>query len=106
MAGGAEREVLLPILSRFGVPSDAVLVVPGAIAGLSRQGFRAEAMIDALLGYLEGGTLLMPTMSWRTVTPDNPVFDELKTPSHTGVLTEIFRTQYASHRSLHPTHSA
>ena len=106
MAGGPEREVLHPILARVGVPPDAVLVVHSAIAGLSRQGFRAEAMIDALLAYLKGGTLLMPTMTWRTVTPDNPVFDEVKTPSHTGVLTEVFRTRYASHRSLHPTHSA
>jgi aminoglycoside 3-N-acetyltransferase len=106
MAGGVEREALQPILSRFGVPPDAVLVVHSAIGGLSRQGFRAEAMIDALLGYLKGGTLLMPTMTWRAVTPENPVFDELKTPSHTGVLTEVFRTKYATHRSLHPTHSA
>ena len=105
MAGSVEREALQPILARFRVPTDAVLVVHSAIAGLSRQGFRAEAMIDALLDYLKGGTLLMPTMTWRTVTPANPVFDELKTPSHTGVLTEIFRTRYATHRSLHPTHS-
>src|SRR4051812_11477296 len=106
MAAGAEREALQPILSRFGVPTDAVLVVHSAIGGLSRQGFRAEAMIDALLAHLKGGTLLMPTMTWRTVTPQNPVFDELNTPSHTGVLTEVFRTRYASARSLHPTHSA
>lgn len=35
----------------------------------------------------------------------NPVFDELATPSHVGVLAEVFRTRYATHRSLHPTHS-
>jgi aminoglycoside 3-N-acetyltransferase len=106
VAEGAERETLHGILRRFAVPAEAVLVVHSAIAGLSRQGFRAEAMIEALLEYLKGGTLLMPTMSWRTVTPQNPVFDELRTPSHVGVLTEVFRTKYATHRSLHPTHSA
>jgi aminoglycoside 3-N-acetyltransferase len=106
LARSVEREALQPILARFGVPTDAVLVVHSAIAGLSRQGFRAEAMIDALLEYLKGGTLLMPTMTWRSVTPSNPIFDELNTPSHTGVLTEIFRTRYATHRSLHPSHSA
>ncbi len=47
----------------------------------------------------------MPTMTWRTVTPDSPDFDELATPSHTGILTEIFRTTMAQARSLHPTHS-
>lgn len=106
MAGSREREALQGILRDFRVPPDAVLVVHSAIGGLSRQGFRAEAMIEALLEHLKGGTLLMPTMTWRTVTPQNPVFDERATPSHTGVLTEIFRTRYATARSLHPSHSA
>src|SRR5688572_24874885 len=105
-AGLKERESLRRILQQGGVPPDAVLVVHSAIAGLSRQGFRAEAMIEAMLEHLRGGTLIMPTMTWKTVTPQQPVFDEMRTPSHTGVMTEIFRTQYASARSLHPTHSA
>ena len=87
------------------MPSEAVLVVHSAIKGLSHQGFRAEGIIEALIGYLNNGTLLMPTMTWRTVTPANPFFDELNTPSETGVLTEVFRTHYATARSLHPTHS-
>lgn len=101
-----ERQAIQAVLRAGGVPADAVLVVHSAIAGLSRKGFRAEAMIEAMLDYLADGTLLMPTMTWRTVTPANPVFDELATPSHTGVLSEVFRTRYASARSLHPTHSA
>ena len=32
------------------MPRDGILVVHSAIAGLSRKGFRAEAMIEALLG--------------------------------------------------------
>lgn len=100
-----EKEAIQHILASSGVPRDAVLLVHSAIKGLSRQGFKAEAIIESMLDYLKDGTLLMPTMSWRIVTPENPVFDELATPSQTGVLTEIFRTRYASHRSLHPTHS-
>jgi aminoglycoside 3-N-acetyltransferase len=107
MTRGTSKEAvaLLPILQRFGVPRDAVLVVHSAIAVLSRQGFRAEAMIEALLNHVAGGNLFMPTMTWRTVTPDNPYWDEMATPSHTGVLTEVFRTHYAVARSIHPTHS-
>ena len=100
-----ERETIGRILETSQVPRDAVLVVHSAIKGLSNQGFKAEGIIEALLDHLQDGTLLMPTMTWRTVTPENPVFDELATPSHTGVLTEIFRTKYSTHRSLHPTHS-
>ena len=35
-------------------------------------------------------------MTWRTVTPDKSGLDEIETASHTGVLTEVFRTRYAS----------
>jgi aminoglycoside 3-N-acetyltransferase len=107
MTLGAAKEAaaLLPILERFSVPRNGTLVVHSAIATLSRQGFRAEAMIEALLDYLNAGNLFMPTMTWRTVTPDNPYWDEMATPSHTGVLTEVFRARYAVARSIHPTHS-
>ncbi len=105
MSNTREYDALIPILDRMQVPRDGVLVVHSAIATLSRQGFRAEAMIEALLRYLSAGTLVMPTMTWRTVTPEQPLWDELATPSHTGVLTEMFRTGYATARSIHPTHS-
>jgi aminoglycoside 3-N-acetyltransferase len=100
-----EYDALIPILERIELPPDGVLVVHSAIAKLSRRGFRAEAMIEALLGYLSAGTVVMPTMTWRTVTPERPVWDEVATASHTGVMTEIFRTRFAAARSLHPTHS-
>src|SRR5580704_6765695 len=100
-----ETAAFQPILQHFGVPRDGALIVHSAIARLSRRGFRAEGIIEALLDYLRDGNLLMPTMTWRTVTPEHPNWDELATPSHTGVLTEIFRTRYATARSIHPTHS-
>ena len=101
-----EYDALIPILERARVPHDGVLVVHSAIATLSRQGFRAESMIEVFLDHLSAGTLVMPTMTWRTVTPECPCWDELATPSHTGVMSEIFRMQYATARSIHPTHSA
>lgn len=99
----AEQDFVTEMLGPF-TESEVLLVHP-AFAGLSRAGFRAEAFCDALISAMPDGTLLMPTMTWRSVTPANPIFDELATPSHTGVLTEIFRRRYANHRSLHPTHS-
>lgn len=102
---GLESRMVRQVLGSLEVPTDAVLLVHSAFSGLSRQGYRAEAVIEAMLEHLHEGTLLMPTMSWRTVTKDNPVWDELQTPSHTGVLTELFRTRSATARSWHPTHS-
>jgi aminoglycoside 3-N-acetyltransferase len=105
MSRTRESEAIIPILDHMRVPRDGVLIVHSAVATLSRRGFRAEAMIEAFLDYLNKGTLVMPTMTWRTVTPGHPSWDEVATPSHTGVLTEVFRTCYAAARSIHPTHS-
>ncbi len=104
-SGMREEAALRPILERMNVARDGVVIVHSAIAGLSRIGFRAEAMIESLLDYLSDGTLIMPTMTWRTVTPAQPFWDEIETASHTGILTEVFRTNYATARSIHPTHS-
>lgn len=92
-------------LARAGVPNDGVLFVHSAFRRLGALGFRAEAFIEALLAYMRDGTLVMPTMTWRVVTPAQPVFDERATVSHVGILAERFRVGYATHRSLHPTHS-
>lgn len=93
------------ILSGVDIARDGALMVHSAFRGLSRQGYRAETFIGALRDRLGPRALLMPTMTWRSVTPENPSFDEMATPSHTGVLSEIFRTEFSTARSLHPTHS-
>ncbi|MGO8920313.1 MAG: AAC(3) family N-acetyltransferase [Stellaceae bacterium] len=100
-----EKAALPELLREARVPRDGVLFVHCAFRNLATDGFRVDGVIAALLDYMAPGTLVMPTMSWRLVTPGNPVFDELATPSHVGVLAELFRTRYATHRSLHPTHS-
>ena len=72
MATSREAAAVVPILERFGVPRDGVLVVHSAIAPLSRRGLRAEAIIEALIDYMRDGNLFMPTMTWRTVAPEPP----------------------------------
>jgi aminoglycoside 3-N-acetyltransferase len=92
-------------LADLGIGRADTVLMHSAFAGLSRRGFRAEDVADQLVETLAAGTIAMPTMSWRAVNPDTPVFDERATPSITGVLTETFRTRCAGPRSLHPTHS-
>jgi aminoglycoside 3-N-acetyltransferase len=100
-----EAHAAAELLDRARVPGDGVLFVHSAFRRLSAAGFRAEAFIEGLINYMRDGTLVMPTMTWRVVTPANPWFDELGTPSHVGIVAELFRRGYATHRSLHPTHS-
>ncbi len=101
-----EAAAIASILGPAPIAPDGVLVVHSAFRNLGHQGYRVASFIDALLERLgPRATLLMPAMSWRTVTPSNPVFDELATASHVGVVPETFRVAYATARSLHPTHS-
>jgi aminoglycoside 3-N-acetyltransferase len=100
-----ESEAVGRMLQDARVPGDGVLFVHCAFHRLGAAGFSVDGVIEALLAQMRHGTLVMPTMTWRGVTPQSPVFDELATPSHVGVLAETFRIRYASCRSLHPTHS-
>jgi len=99
------KKAIVRLLEALEIPRNGVLLIHSSFKGLSRAGFRAETVLKVLTNYLEPGTLLMPSMSWRSVNLESPFFDELSTPSITGVLSEVFRTQFATHRSLHPTHS-
>jgi aminoglycoside 3-N-acetyltransferase len=93
------------LLDAHAIPYNAILFVHSSFRRLAQRGWRPETLLESFLDYLSSGTLLLPTMSWRAVTLDNPLFDELATPSITGILSEVFRTRFATHRSLHPTHS-
>lgn len=96
---------MLRALERLGIPRGGILMVHSAFKTMAREGHDADSVVATLVDYMSPGTLLLPTMSWRYVKPEKPVFDELSTPSNVGILTELFRTRYASARSLHPTHS-
>jgi aminoglycoside 3-N-acetyltransferase len=98
-------DALKRLIDEHAIPADAALMIHSSFRGLSQRGWRAEEVLEWLLDRLAAGTLLLPAMSWRLVTPDNPIFDEAATPSITGILGEVFRRRYATHRSLHPTHS-
>lgn len=100
-----EHAAIREILDAGRVPHDGVLLVHSAFKELSRAGFDAGRFIEALLVRLEKGTLLMPAMTWRTINPERPYWDEMNTASHVGILAEVFRTRYAVARSIHPTHS-
>jgi aminoglycoside N3'-acetyltransferase len=95
--------LMLRMLEAMGVPRDGLLLVHSAFKAFSRNGYDAGVVLRTLVDYMEPGTLLLPTMSWRYVDPANPVFDELHTPSNAGILTEMFRREYATGACTQPT---
>ena len=101
------KEQLKQDLYNLGIrPGDMVLMHSSfkSLGGIEdgAKGF-FEVFLD-LLG--EDGTLIVPALSFDTVTYENPVFDIDKTPSCIGYLSEFFRTEVPGVvRSMHATHS-
>jgi aminoglycoside 3-N-acetyltransferase len=93
-------------LLALGVRPGGVLLVHASLRALGHVPGGAEAVIRALLAALgDGGTLLMPALTYERVTPESPVFDVNHTPANVGVLAETFRRRAGTRRSVHPTHS-
>jgi aminoglycoside 3-N-acetyltransferase len=102
----ATIERLAADLRALGVRKGGVLLVHSSLRSLGPLPGRAETAVRGLLAALgEGGTLLMPALTYETVHSRNPVFDMQATPSCVGALTEYFRTRPGTRRSIHPTHS-
>jgi aminoglycoside 3-N-acetyltransferase len=94
-------------LLALGVRPGGVLLVHSSLKALGPQAGGPAAVIEGLRRALgPDGTLLMPALSYATVTSAQPVFDVLRTPSCVGIIPETFRRTPGVRRSLHPTHSA
>jgi aminoglycoside 3-N-acetyltransferase len=78
-------------------------------ASLSSCGRFTGGPGDVLRGLSEFcGTLVFPTHTYcypSSADESGPLFNPATTPSRNGLLTEIFRTQTGSIRSVHATHS-
>ncbi|WP_162418610.1 AAC(3) family N-acetyltransferase [Cyclobacterium roseum] len=93
-------------LSQLGIGEGDQVLVHASLNSLGKFPERAKIVVNALLDLLgPSGTLLMPALSYQTVTPGNPIFDLAKTPACVGGLAEFFRTFPGVQRSMHPTHS-
>jgi aminoglycoside 3-N-acetyltransferase len=90
----------------LGVRAGGVLLVHSSLRALGARAGSPEAVIAGLREALgPSGTLLMPALSYKTVTAAQPVFDVRATPSCVGIIPETFRQTPGVRRSLHPTHS-
>jgi aminoglycoside 3-N-acetyltransferase len=107
----AIEPVLYAQLQELGVQKGDVLLVHSAFKVLrGASALTPQDVIDTLIAVTgadqkEGGTLLMPALSYQTVNEQNNLFEQEKTPSCVGVIAETFRRCYPVQRSVHPTHS-
>ena len=93
-------------LHALGVREGRVLLVHSSLSALGYVEGGPETVIQGLLDALgPTGTLLMPALSYESVTRRSPTFDVRTTPSNVGAIPEYFRRRPGTRRSVHPTHS-
>lgn len=103
------RKQLIASLARLGVQPGDTILMHSSYKSLGGIEGGAAAFFEAFLELLgPEGTLVLPALSFDSVSKKQPVFDALLTPVCPGIgyLNEYFRTQVPNViRSLHPTHS-
>lgn len=99
------NEKMAQDLAALGIKENDTVLVHASLSSLGFVEGGADTVIDTLISVLKDGTLLMPTLSFDSVTVSEPVFSVNDTPSCVGKISETFRKRAGVIRSMHPTHS-
>ena len=104
-----DYSALLASLEEIGVDRDGVLMVHSSYSaynGFKGPPTRVVLALQEAIG--AGGTLVMPSSPYTTSTKEyvksGKVFDVRRTASRMGIVSEIFRRQRDTVRSLNPAH--
>lgn len=87
------------------VDSEGTIIVHSSMKSIGEVDGGADTVLDAFSEFMQDGLLVFPTHTWDTINEENPKFYVDETPSHIGILTELFRQRPNVVRSWHPTHS-
>lgn len=100
------RDMIAEALGALGLrPGDSVFV-HSSLSRFGRVEGGAEAVCVAVLDTVgPEGTVIMPAFTFGLRDVPDPVLDIEKEPSCVGLVSEVFRTKFAAHRSRHLTHS-
>ncbi len=99
------KDSLLQDLRRLAIDPRGTLLVHSSMKSIGEVVGGADTVLDALSAYMLDGLLVLPTHTWKTVSPENPRYYQAESSVCVGILPELFRQRAGVHRSLHPTHS-
>jgi aminoglycoside 3-N-acetyltransferase len=86
------------------LPTDTVLIHT-SLRAIGEVENGADGIIDAFRDYLTDGLFIVPTHTWDTVGPHQPIYDVKTAVPCIGTLPRIAAFRADGIRSLHPTHS-
>lgn len=99
-------QILKDDLKALGLQKGDAVLIHSSYKSMGGLEGGIRTLAEALLSVIgDTGTLLSPTLSFGSVTAENPVFDYAKTPSCVGAISEYIRNMDGALRSIHPTHS-
>ena len=106
---GYDADDLATAIAALGLKSGDVVLVHVAFNKFTGYLGKPSGVLQALREVVaKEGTLMMPSLPFRDTAyqyiHSGKTFDVRKTPSAMGLLTELFRRDKATRRSLHPTH--
>ena len=102
-----DRAIILSGIRDVGVTPGDVLLVHSSLRSFGYVTGGAETVIDALLESVgDGGTLLVPTLTFSVLKTWPHHFSIRKTPSTSGRITEALRLRAQALRSRHPVSPA
>ena len=99
------KEELLHQLSEMTIDPNGTIIVHSSMKSIGEVEGGADTVLDAFSEFMKEGLLVFPTHTWATMNEENLKFYVEETPSHIGILTELFRKRPGVLRSYHPTHS-
>ncbi|MCL2208996.1 MAG: AAC(3) family N-acetyltransferase [Treponema sp.] len=93
-------------LKNLGIKENDTIVIHSSYKNLCGNiKIKPDAVIEVFKETVKSGTLMLPALSYESVTPQNRIFDVLSTPCCVGILPEVMRKSEGAYRSVHPTHS-
>lgn len=99
------KEYLVERLKEFEIESDSILMVHSSLKALGTIDGGAETVIASVEETVKDGTLVFPALLTTDWEPVIKAGWHLDRPSEVGYISELFRTQEGSIRSMNPTHS-
>lgn len=92
-------------LKEMKIDPQGTIMVHSSMKSIGEVENGADTVLDAFSKFMKEGLLVFPTHTWDYINTENPKFYVADSPSHVGILTELFRKRAKVIRSHHPTHS-
>lgn len=99
-----EKELMAQIQT-LGIQKNDAVLIHTSLRAIGSVENGADGVINAFCSCLTNGLFLVPTHTWASVNPDNPVFDVSTSVPCIGTLPAVAAFRKDGIRSLHPTHS-